>query len=404
MSSFGLLRLAAFSTSLVLGATASSSAKGPAASTGVKVDFDRQIRPIFSENCYQCHGPDEKARKAKLRLDTEEGAFRVLDGNAVIVPRRSAESELIKRITSQDPEEVMPPPKSNHKLTANQIELLRQWIDEGANWTRHWAFNAIQDPTLPKVQNSRLPANEIDHFVLARLEHEALSPSPEADRQRLIRRVTLDLTGLPPTPNEIESFLADKSAGAYEKVVDRLLASPRYGERMATAWLDVARYADTYGYQMDAPRPMWPYRDWVIKAFNDNLPYDQFVTWQLAGDLLPGATQEQRLATAFNRLHLQNEEGGVVDEEFRVAYVDDRVDTFGTTFLGLTVQCAHCHDHKYDPITMKDFYSLFAMFQNIDDSGQNPYTGFVLDMPAPTLLLSDEKTDQALAKQGKQIG
>jgi len=201
MSSFGLLRLAAFSTSLVLGATASSSARSPAASTGVKVDFDRQIRPIFSENCYQCHGPDEKARKAKLRLDTKEGAFRALDGKTVIVPRRSAESELIKRITSQDPEEAMPPPKSNHKLTVNQIELLRQWIDEGANWTRHWAFNAIQDPALPKVKNSRWPANEIDHFVLARLEHEALSPSPEADRQRLIRRVTLDLTGLPPTPN-----------------------------------------------------------------------------------------------------------------------------------------------------------------------------------------------------------
>lgn len=367
------------------------------------VGFDRDIRPILSDNCYQCHGPDEKARKAKLRLDLKESAFRVQDGIAVINPGKSAESELVRRITTTDTDDLMPPPRSNHKLTPKQIDLIKQWIDSGAKWSGHWAFNPIQFPSPPAVKNTRWPVNEIDRFILARLEQQNLPPATEADRERLIRRVTFDLTGLPPTLAEIDAFLADNSPNACEKVVDRLLQSPRYGERMAATWLDLARYADTYGYQMDAPRPMWPYRDWVIKAFNQNLSFDQFVIWQLAGDLLPNATKDQRLATAFNRLQLQNEEGGVVDEEFRVAYVDDRVDTLGTAFLGLTLQCAHCHDHKYDPITMKDFYSLFAMFQNIDESGQNPYSQFVSDMPAPTLLLSDEATDARLAKLSNQI-
>jgi len=367
------------------------------------IEYDRDVRPIFSDNCYQCHGPDEKARKAKLRLDMKDSAFRVEDGVAIIKPGKSAESELFRRITTQDLDDLMPPPKSNHKLTPRQIDLIKQWIDSGAKWSSHWAFNPIQSPQLPVIRNKQWPANEIDRFILARLERENLSPPPQADRERIIRRVTFDLTGLPPTLSEIDAFLADKSPNAYEKVVDRLLQSPRYGERMAATWLDLARYADTYGYQMDAPRPMWPYRDWVIKAFNQNLRFDRFITWQLAGDLLPNATKEQRLATAFNRLHLQNEEGGVVDEEFRVAYVDDRVDTFGTAFLGLTLQCAHCHDHKYDPITMKDFYSLFAMFQNIDESGQNPYSAFVNDMFAPTLLLSDDATDAQLAKLSGHI-
>jgi Protein of unknown function (DUF1553)/Protein of unknown function (DUF1549)/Concanavalin A-like lectin/glucanases superfamily/Planctomycete cytochrome C len=373
------------------------------AALAASVEYDRDIRPILSDNCYQCHGPDEKARKAKLRLDMKESAFRVQDGIAVIKPGKSDESELVRRITTSDTDDLMPPPRSNHKLTSKQIDLIKQWIDSGAKWSAHWAFIPIQSAQPPIVKNTRWPANEIDHFILARLEHENLSPSSQADRERLIRRITFDLTGLPPTLSEIDAFLGDKSPNAYEKIVDRLLQSPRYGERMATVWLDLARYADTYGYQMDAPRPMWPYRDWVTKAFNQNLPFDQFITCQLAGDLLPNATKEQRLATAFNRLHLQNEEGGVVDEEFRVAYVDDRVDTFGTAFLGLTLQCAHCHDHKYDPITMKDFYSLFAMFQNIDESGQNPYSQFVDDMPAPTLLLSDDATDARLAKLSNQI-
>jgi hypothetical protein len=374
-----------------------------AAAAGVSVDFDRDIQPIFSDNCYQCHGPDEKARKAKLRLDTKEGAFRLRNAKTVIIPGKSSESEMVRRITTDDPDDHMPPPEANKKLTAKQIDLLKQWIDAGAKWGEHWAFKPITAPNVPRVSNTKWPHNEIDRFVLARVEQQKIQPSPAAGRERLLRRVTFDLTGLPPTPAELDAFLGDKSPNGFEKVVDRLLASPRYGERMAVEWLDIARYADTYGYQMDAPRPMWPYRDWVIKAFNENLSFDQFVTWQLAGDLLPKPTKEQRLATAFNRLHLQNEEGGVVDEEFRVAYVDDRVDTFGTAFLGLTVQCAHCHDHKFDPITMKDFYSLFAMFQNIDEAGQIPYTGFVQDMPAPTLLLSDEKTDEMLAKQQRHI-
>jgi hypothetical protein len=373
------------------------------AAVAASIEYDRDIRPIFSDNCYQCHGPDERARKAKLRLDMKESAFRVQEGITVIKPGKSAESELFRRISTSDTDDLMPPPRSNHKLTPKQIDLIKQWIDSGAKWSAHWAFNPIQSPKTPALKNTRWPANEFDRFILARLEHENLSPSPPADRERLIRRITFDLTGLPPTLAEIDAFLADKNSNAYEKVVDRLLESPSYGERMATIWLDLARYADTYGCQMDAPRPMWPYRDWVIKAFDQNLPFNQFVTWQLAGDLLPNATKEQRLATAFNRLHLQNEEGGVVDEEFRVAYVDDRVDTFGTAFLGLTLQCAHCHDHKYDPITMKDFYSLFAMFQNIDESGQNPYSQFVNDMPAPTLLLSDEATDARLTKLSNQI-
>ena len=323
-------------------------------------------------------------------------------GETVLIPGKSSESELVKRITNTDPDEIMPPTDSNHKLTPKQIELIKQWIDEGATWSDHWAFRTIRKPVAPELKGP-WAINEIDRFIQARLEQEGLTPSPLADRERLIRRVTFDLTGLPPTPEEIDRFAADQSPTAYEKLVDRLLASTRYGERMATEWLDLARYADTYGYQMDAQRPVWPYRDWVIKAFNENLPFDQFVTWQLAGDLLPGATKEQRLATAFNRLHLQNEEGGVVDEEFRVAYVTDRVDTFGTAFLGLTLQCAHCHDHKYDPISMRDFYSLFAMFQNIDESGQNPYSNFVNDPPAPTLLLSEPATDAKLAEFERRI-
>jgi len=369
-------------------------------SVGV-VDFTRDIRPILSDNCYQCHGPDEKARKAKLRLDTKEGAFRIKDDKAVIVPGKSAESELVRRVSNNDPEEVMPPPKSNRKLTPAQIDLLRRWVDQGAKWGVHWAFVPPGKSPLPKIKNAQWPRNPIDNFVLARLEKEGLKPAPEADRQRLLRRVSLDLTGLPPTLAEIDAYLADRSPGAYEKVVDRLLSSPRYGERMATDWLDLARYADTHGFQMDRFRPMWPYRDWVIKAFNQNLSFDQFVTWQIAGDLLPNATKEQRLATAFNRLHLQNEEGGIVEEEFRVAGVVDRVTTFGTAFLGLTMECSRCHDHKFDPITMRDFYSLFSFFQNIDESGQTVYFGEV--MPVPTLLLSTHEQDAQLAEIRRKI-
>jgi mono/diheme cytochrome c family protein len=366
-----------------------------------RLNFGRDILPILSDNCYQCHGPDEQARKAKLRFDTKEGAFRIKDGKAVIAPGKSSESELIRRITSTDPDDVMPPPKSNRRLTGQQIDLLKRWIDQGAIWSKHWSFEPPQQPEIPKTKNKHWVENPIDAFVLARLEKEKLKASPEANKETLLRRITLDLTGLPPTLAELDAFLADKSPNAYGKVVDRLLASPRYGERMAVDWLDIARFADTHGYQMDRYRAMWPYRDWVIKAFNQNLSYDKFILWQLAGDLLPNPTKEQRLATAFNRLHCQNEEGGIVEEEYRVAYVVDRVNTIGTAFLGLTLECSRCHDHKFDPITQRDYYSLFAFFQNIDESGQTSY--FTDSMPVPTLLLSDDVTDTKLALLKNEI-
>jgi hypothetical protein len=370
------------------------------------VDFARDVLPVLSDNCFFCHGPDEKARKAKLRLDTKEGAFRVRDGEAVIVPGKSGESELIRRLTAADPDDRMPPPKANRHLTAKQIDTLKRWIDQGAKWGQPWALTPLKKPPVPGLQS---PVTEpIDAFIRARLEAEGLKPSPEATREMWLRRVTLDLTGLPPTPKETDDFLKDASAEAYAKVVDRLLTSDRYGERMATDWLDLARFADTQGYQHDKVWAVWPYRDWVIRAFNRNQRFDEFLTWQLAGDLLPNPTQEQRLATAFNRLHMQNEEGGIVEEEFRVAYVVDRVTTFGTAFLGLTFECSRCHDHKYDPIKQKDFYSLFAFFQNIDESGQTSY--FTSSTPVPALLLTTPEQDrkivelrEAVAAKGNEL-
>jgi Protein of unknown function (DUF1553)/Protein of unknown function (DUF1549)/Concanavalin A-like lectin/glucanases superfamily/Planctomycete cytochrome C len=371
------------------------------ATAAAEVDYTRDIQPILSDTCYHCHGPDESKREAKLRLDTREGAFRLRKGKAVIVPGDSGKSELVRRITTDDPDDHMPPPDSNRKLTPRQIDLIKQWIDQGAKWEQHWAFVPPVRRPLPQTKLQGWARNGIDAFILARLEREGLKPSSEATREALIRRVTLDLTGLPPTPAEIDAFLGDPSPDAYEKVVDRLLASPRYGERMAADWLDVARYADTHGYQMDRYRATWAWRDWVINAFNQNLPYDQFITWQLAGDLLPNATKAQRLATGFNRNHSQTEEGGVVEEEFRVAYVVDRVDTMGTAFMGLTFECSRCHDHKFDPITQKDFYKLFAFFQNIDECGQTTY--FTESMPVPTLLLSTDDQDRKIDGLRKKI-
>jgi hypothetical protein len=354
------------------------------------VDFARDVLPILADKCFHCHGPDEKGRKVKLRLDTKDGAAKVL------TPGKSGESELFTRVSSADAGEVMPPPDSNRTLTAKQKETLKAWIDAGAKWGQHWAYTPLARQ-FHQVPSSKFQVrNEIDQFVFSRLEKEGLKPSAEATKEAWLRRVTFDLTGLPPTLAEIDAFLKDDRPTAYEAVVDRLLASPRYGERMAVDWLDLARFADTHGYQSDRHRPMWPYRDWVIRAFNRNQPFDQFLTDQLAGDLRPNPTKEQRLATAFNRLHMQNEEGGVVEEEFRVAYVVDRVTTFGTAFLGQTFECSRCHDHKYDPITQKDFYRLFAFFQNIDECGQTTY--FTNAMPVPTLLLSTDEQDKKLAK------
>ncbi len=361
------------------------------------VDFGRDVQPLLSDACYHCHGPDEKARKAELRLDTKDGIFRTKDGITVVKPGSPSESDLADRVSSIDPDEQMPPPKANRKLKPEEIDLLKRWIAEGAKWGQPWAFTPPRAATsAPPVQGG-WGHNEIDAFVAARLALEGLTLSPEADKARLLRRVALDLTGLPPSLEDLNAFLRDPSPGAYDAVVERLLASPRFGERMAADWMDIARFADTHGYQADRERAMWPWRDWAIAAFNRNMPYDQFGTWQLAGDLLPDATKEQRLATAFNRLHNQNEEGGIVGEEYRVAYVVDRVNTFGTAFLGLTFECCRCHDHKFDPISQRDYYSLFSFFQNIDEAGQISYGGFSDVMPVPTMLLSTPEQDKQLA-------
>jgi hypothetical protein len=335
-----------------------------------RVEFNRDIRPILSDSCFFCHGPDSARRKAKLRLDTEDGAFADLGGNRAIVPNDLTKSELYRRITAADEKDRMPPAKSGRHVTAHQVALIRRWIEQGAKWQKHWSFITPTRPPLPSVKNSSWPRNPIDHFVLARLEREGLAPSPEADRITLIRRVTLDLTGLPPTPAEVYAFLADRSPDAYEKVVDRLLRSPRYGERMAVRWLDAARYADTNGYQSDGERFMWRWRDWVIEALNRNMPFDQFTIEQIAGDMLPDATLDQKIATGFNRNHRGNAEGGIIPAEYAVEYVADRVETTATVWLGLTMTCARCHDHKFDPVTQKDFYRLFAYFNNVPERGK----------------------------------
>ncbi len=375
----------------------------PARDPRPAVDFGRDILPILSDNCFRCHGPDAKARKAGLRLDTPEGALRKAD--PVIVPGQSAASELVHRVASTDTEVVMPPPKSNRKLSPRQIALLRQWIDEGAPWGRHWALEKPVRPAPPRVREENWPRNAIDAFVLARLEAEGLRPSPEAPRETLIRRLTLDLTGLPPTPEEVQHFLADRSPNAYERLVDRLLASPHYGERMVWEWLDAARYADSNGYQGDGERTMWPWRDWAVAALNRNLPFDQFTVWQIAGDLLPGATQEQKLATAFCRNHMINGEGGRIAEENRVDYVMDMTETTATVWLGLTFNCCRCHDHKFDALTQRDYYGLFAFFNQtpVDGGGGNPQT------PPVLALLSREETarldalNEALRRAAREV-
>ena len=334
------------------------------------VDFNREVRPILSEHCYTCHGPDENKRKAGLRLDTQEGAFKELkSGNHALVSGNLTNSTLVERIVTTDEEEIMPPPKHNKPLKPEQIALLKRWVQEGAQWQKHWSFIPPERPQFPSVKNQKWPRNAIDHFTLARLEKENLKPNPEANKATLIRRVTFDLTGLPPTIEEVDAFLADKSRNAYEKLVERLLASPHYGERMAQTWLDLARYADTSGYHFDGVRFMWLWRDWVIKSFNDNKPYDEFTVEQLAGDLLPNPTQSQRIATGFVRNNMTNDEGGADPDEYLNKYVVDRVNTVGAVWLGLTVGCTECHSHKYDPLTTKEFYQMYAFFHNVPEKG-----------------------------------
>ncbi len=338
-----------------------------AAEPATPLDFNRDVRPILSNHCWNCHGPDEASREAGLRLDLREAAIAVrTEKHRAIVPGDAAASELVTRIDATDDKQ-MPPASFEKPLTSVQRETLRRWIAEDAPYAAHWAFTAPVRPARPQVKHTDWPKNEIDDFVLQKLEGAGLTPSPEADRSTWLRRVTLDLTGLPPTPEEREKFLADQEDGAYERVVDRLLASPRYAERMAMQWLDAARYADTNGYNNDEVRTLWPWRDWVIDAFARNLPYDQFLTEQLAGDLLPEATLAQKVATGFNRNHVLTTEGGIIEEEYRIEYVVDRVHTTATVFMGLSLQCARCHDHKYDPFTQSDFYRFAAFFNNIPD-------------------------------------
>lgn len=366
---------------------------------GEGVDFNRDIRPILSENCFHCHGPDASQRQGDLRLDERDGALRV------ITPQDRSSSELFRRLHSADAEEVMPPPDSNRVLTPGQIELLGRWIDEGANWGTHWSWKPLESPSIPEVAaTAEWPIrNPIDALLRPAMVRAGLHPAVEAERSVLIRRVTLDLTGLPPTPEDVAAFVADERSDAYERVVDRLLSSSAYGERMAWEWLDAARYADSNGYQGDSDRTMWPWRDWVVKAFNGNLPYDQFTIWQLAGDLLPESTQEQKLATGFCRNHMINGEGGRIAEENRVDYVMDMTETTGTLWLGLTFNCCRCHDHKFDALSRKDYYSLFAFFNQtpVRGDGGSGQTPPILEAPTEEQqrLLEEQRGAVAVVQQ-----
>ena len=358
------------------------------------LDYNRDIRPLLSKACFRCHGPDEAKREAKLRLDIREEAL----AKDAIVPGDPNASELILRITSEDPDEIMPPPEDGDPLSAEEIALLTQWVKSDAPYAKHWAF---EGPVRPEVSEDE-PSMAIDELVGRQLEKEKMAPAPPATKETWLRRVTFDLTGLPPTEEEIDAFLADESGGAYETVVDRLLASSAYGERMAQDWLDLARYADTYGRHEDANCITWPYRDWVIRAFNENLPYDDFITWQTAGDLLPNPTRDQMIATCFNRLPQQSNEAGSDPEEFRIEQVADRVHTNATAFLGLTMECARCHDHKYDPLTMRDYYSMSAFFNNIDELGL--FAVFTGGVPAPSIILFDDAQEERLAEIEASLG
>src|SRR5215470_7256393 len=365
-----------------------------------KLSFNQRIQPILSENCYPCHGPDPGARKAKLRLDRAEFAYAPHDKSGpAIVPGRPEQSPLVRKIEAKKAKDRMPPPEAHKTLKSEQIALLREWVKQGAVYEEHWSFIAPKPETVPQVKQKEWVRNAIDHFILDRLEKEGLRPSPEADKRSLIRRVTYDLTGLPPTPQEVEAFVADHSPDAYEKVVDRLLASPRYGEHRAHYWLDVARYGDTHGLHLDNFRSIWPYRDYVIRAFNQNKPFDQFAREQLAGDMLPKKTLDTLIASAYLRAGISSGEGGTLIEELRVNNKRERTEAYGAAFLGLTVGCANCHDHKFDPVTQKDFYRLTAFFNNLTEiasnDDRNDWPPF-LRLPKPE---NREAYEQALAKR-----
>ena len=378
---------------LALPAVADDAPINPA---GDELDFNREVQSILSDKCYFCHGPDEAKRESGLRLDVRSEAIDVIEAG-----------DFLDRVDSDDEDLQMPPPSSNLKLTDAEKHVLKQWVDQGAVYADHWAFEQLPAiVAVPQVSGAPWGRDPIDQFVVARIDRAGIRPNPPADPLRWLRRVTLDLTGLPPTPEEIVAFeTAMQTAGTkdnahtqdqvFETTVDRLLATESFGQHLSVSWLDAARYADSYGYQSDKLNTQWPYRDWVVRMLNQNLPYDQFLTWQIAGDLLPDVTQDQKLATAFNRIHRLNNEGGAVFEEWRIENVADRVHTFGTAVLGLTMECCRCHDHKYDPIPMRDYYSLSAFFNSIDESGVYDRTEKV---PCPSLLLPSTDQQQALTQ------
>ncbi|MBI2480214.1 MAG: DUF1549 domain-containing protein, partial [Planctomycetia bacterium] len=369
-------------------------------SAASKINFARDIQPILADQCFACHGPDEKTRKAGLRLDERAATTSAVESGAIpIVPGKPDESELIRRINSNDASERMPPDDSKKSLTAAQKELLTTWIAQGAEFAELWSFVKPHRPDAPAVSNEAWIRTPIDRIILRRLEAEGMPPAAEASRESLIRRLSLDLTGLPPTLAEIDAFLADESEDAYERVVDRLFASPHFGERMAVEWLDAARFADTNGYHLDNGRDMSHWRSWVIDALNENMPFDQFTVEQLAGDLLPGATLSQQVASGFNRNHMINFEGGAIPAEYHNAYIVDRVNTTATVWLGLTVACAQCHDHKYDPITQKDFYGLYAFFNNVPENGLDGNQGNAM----PYIRVPDDKQSVQLRDLEKNI-
>lgn len=362
-----------------------------------EIRFERQVRPLLAARCFTCHGPDAAARKADLRLDDESVRDAPREGADIIVPNRPDDSELVRRVASSDDAERMPPPEAGPPLSKEEVEILRAWIAQGAAWGRHWSLAPRLRPAIPETSDLASTFGALDRFVVGRLEKEGLAPAPLAERETLLRRVTLDLTGLPPSPEETAAFLADASPDAYERAVDRLLASPRCGERLALDWLDAARFADSGGYQGDIFRTMWPWRDWVISAFNRNLPFDQFTLWQLAGDMLPGATREQLVASGFNRNHRINDEDGIILEEFRVEYVVDRLETVAAVWMGLTLGCGRCHDHKYDPFSQREFYQFYAFFNSIADEGRGHGNA------PPTLRLTTPEQEQQAAELDRQI-
>ena len=360
-----------------------------------EVNFNFDVKPILSDKCYTCHGPDDKARKANLRLDIERGFYKSLEDNPnhYVINKNSPEkSEILNRINSENASYVMPPPESNLKLSDREKEVLKKWVDQGGNWEPHWAYTKPKLPNIPEIDLENWASNEIDYFIAKKLNSVGMNPSEKEEKEILIRRAYFDLIGLPPTIQEIDEFVSDNSNNAYEKVIDKLLESKSYGERMAAIWMDLSRYGDSHGYQDDQERIMWPWRDWVIHAYNTNMTYDKFITWQMAGDMLPNATKEQIIASGFNRNHKITQEGGVVPEEYRVEYVADRTVTSAKIMMGLTVECARCHTHKYDPISHDEFFSLYSFFNNVDEDGLIGY-GITAPKPNLTIKKADIKKD-----------